>query len=78
VTKLYSLAAWDVELVEDEEWGRVLVAQRDFAPGEVIAQSGMVAHGRSPADFMRAFMTCDVDVLTIIGTDIKFATTSPR
>jgi hypothetical protein len=36
---LYGTQAWNVELVADEQWGRVLVAQRDFEPGEVVIRS---------------------------------------
>jgi hypothetical protein len=31
--------AWDVKMMADEQWGCVLVAQRDFAPGEVVIRS---------------------------------------
>jgi hypothetical protein len=80
--KLYSLIGWAVELVQDEEWGRVLVAQRDFAPGEVIIQSGAVVAGRTPAELVRCwlhyFEAGGQELFNYIATDIKFATSSPR
>jgi hypothetical protein len=52
---LYSLDYWDVELVEDEQWGRVLVAQRDFTPGEIVIRSGALLDARTVADCVRRY-----------------------
>jgi hypothetical protein len=52
---LFSLDSWDVELVSDEQWGRVLVAQRNFQPGEVVVRSGVLFRARSAADCMRQY-----------------------
>jgi hypothetical protein len=79
---LSSLTGWDVELVKDEEWGRVLVAQRDYSPGEVIIRSGRVLRGRSAADFVRDWLVCaekaESTVLDIVAAGITYVTSSPR
>jgi hypothetical protein len=80
----YGTDAWDVELVEDEQWGRVLVAQRDFSPGEVIIRSAIVVIGRGAAACVRCadkFLEIedDDDEDSAVLTDyIEWATTSPR
>jgi hypothetical protein len=48
--------AWDIELVADDEWGRVLVAQRDFAPGDIVIRSRVCAQATTAAEYVRA---CD-------------------
>jgi hypothetical protein len=74
---LYSIDAWDVELVADEQWGRVLVAQRDFAPGEVVIRSGMLLGAHSTAEFVRS---CDATMQDAARFTqiIEWATSSPR
>jgi hypothetical protein len=77
---LYGTDAWDVELVEDEQWGRVLVAQRDFAPGEVIIRSATLLEARSAAEYVQAYdrlMRVGVRP-TLLGQFIDWATNSPR
>jgi hypothetical protein len=77
---LYGTHAWDVELVEDEQWGRVLVAQRDFFPGEVIIRSAAVLHAQSAAELVHAYdelMRVGVRP-AVLGQFIDWATSSPR
>jgi hypothetical protein len=50
---LFTLDGWDVELVEDEQWGRVLVAQRDFAAGEIVIRSHDLLFAHSAAECVR-------------------------
>jgi hypothetical protein len=71
-----------VELVEDEQWGRVLVAQRDFAPGEVVIRSAALLEARSATEYMRA---CDALMqdgggghAAALMQFIEWATNSPR
>jgi hypothetical protein len=78
---LFSLDAWDVELMEDEQWGRVLVAQRDFSPGEVVIRSGALLMGTSAAACVRMYRNvrlADVPKYSTIGLFIAEATKSPR
>jgi hypothetical protein len=78
---LFSLDAWDVELTEDEQWGRVLVAQREFSPGEVVIRSGPSLMANSAAGCVRLYRNvrlADVAKHSTIGLFIAEATKSPR
>jgi hypothetical protein len=78
---LYSLDYWDVELVEDEQWGRVLVAQRDFAPGKVVVRSGVLLEGRTVAECVREFNRfhqASPNNSGITAQYLQWATSSPR
>jgi hypothetical protein len=78
---LYDIDAWDVELVEGEQWGRVLVAQRDFAPGEVVIRSGMLVGAHGAAEFVRKYCAYTRDAHHIAGhisRCIEWAKNSPR
>jgi hypothetical protein len=77
---LYSLDYWDVELVEDEQWGRVLVAQRDFAPGEIVVRSGVLLSTESVADCVRQYHKFhhQANGAHIMAQYLHWATSSPR
>jgi hypothetical protein len=44
-----------VDLVKDEEWGRVLVALRDFQPGEVVVRSTILFEAITVAECIREY-----------------------
>jgi hypothetical protein len=78
---LHGTDAWDVELAPDEQWGRVLVATRNFAPGELVIRSTVANQARSAAEYVRQH---DADVNTP-GADtvgmaqfIEYAASSPE
>jgi hypothetical protein len=78
---LYSIGAWDVEMVADEQWGRVLVARRDFAPGEVVIRSGTLFAAQTVAECVREyhdFQQAGPDNSSITAQYLQWATGSSR
>jgi hypothetical protein len=78
---LYSLDYLDVELVEDEQWGRVLVAQRDFARGEVVVRSSALFQARTVAKCVRECHTrtqASIINSRIMAQYLQWAAGSPR
>jgi hypothetical protein len=79
---LFSLDTWDVELVADEQWGRVLVAQRNFEPGEVVVRSGVLFRARSAADCAHQYRDLLIKDRARYGAMfdqyIEWANSSPR
>jgi hypothetical protein len=73
---------WDVKLVADEQWGRVLVAQRDFAPGEVVIRSSMLLEAQSVVEYLRlcdaAIQDTEFNGAERLAEFIEWATSSPR
>jgi hypothetical protein len=68
--------------VKDEHWGRVLVAQRDFAPGEVVIRSGvLINEARTVAQYVRKhheLQQAHLNNANIIAQFLQWATSSPR
>jgi hypothetical protein len=82
-SRLLGTDDWDVELVEDEQWGRVLVAQRDFAPGEVVIRSRFPILVRSAAAYVQAALALAQEEQegrrpAVISHFIKWANASTR
>jgi hypothetical protein len=70
-----------VELVEDKQWGTVLVAQRDFAPGELVIRSAGLVEACGAAEYIKTCVTLIPNALRDSGmlTElIDWATSSPR
>jgi hypothetical protein len=72
----------DVELVEDEQWGRVLVARRDFAPGELVIRSRDILGAGGLAEYVQH---CDQlmqhkhpEVESSFAQHMAWASSSPR
>jgi hypothetical protein len=67
--------------VQDEQWGYVLQAQRDFSPGELVIRSGSLLTARSAAECVRmyrALRLTDPPKYFTIGLYIAEAVKSPR
>jgi hypothetical protein len=69
---LDSLDAWGVDLVEDEQWGYVLQAQRDFSPGEIVIQSGALLLGKSAAECLRMYRNIRKNDLCNYATIVRY------
>jgi hypothetical protein len=76
---LNHLHSWDVDLLEDEQWGRVLVAQRDFEAGEIILrQPWLFPAGATVKDTVNFMEAASLPHGTLVQSFIDWAASSPR